>query len=140
MRYRRAAKLILMLGKFLLDSSILIRIIRSDTALAQKLTELPQVFLVPTIVGELYYGAYKAANSPAELARVTALTQAITTLPYDYQTGVAYAHIKDELRRKGRPIPEADMWIAAAARQYSLTLIHRDQHFEEIASLLTEKW
>ena len=129
-----------MLGRFLLDSSILIRIIRGDTLLAEKLAELPQVFIVPTIIGELYYGARKSEKFTSEESHILAVTQAIVLLPYDYQTGVIYANIKDVLRRKGRPIPEADIWIAAAAQQYNLTLVHRDQHFDEIAGLLTERW
>lgn len=129
-----------MLGRFLLDSSILIRIIRGDATLSEKLARLAQVFVVPTIIGELYYGAYKSEKLASEEASIVAVLQAIVVLPYDYQTGVEYARIKDALRRKGRPIPEADMWIAAAARQYNLTLVHRDQHFEEIAGLSVERW
>ena len=68
------------------------------------------------------------------------LFQSITMLPYNYATGVEYATVKDALRRKGRPIPDADMWIAAAAKQYQLTLVHRDRHFEEIEGLTAEMW
>ena len=44
-------------GKFLLDSSILIRVLRGDDALLDKVAQLPQTFGVPTVIGELYYGA-----------------------------------------------------------------------------------
>jgi len=44
------------------------------------------------------------------------------------------------LRKKGRPIPENDIWIAAIAFQHDLTLVSRDEHFEEVEDLKLEKW
>ena len=41
---------------------------------------------------------------------------------------------------KGRPIPENDIWIAAIALQYDLTLITRDTHFGEVDNLKVESW
>ncbi|RLB16513.1 MAG: VapC toxin family PIN domain ribonuclease, partial [Deltaproteobacteria bacterium] len=51
-----------------------------------------------------------------------------------------YAKIKNALREKGRPIPENDIWIAAIAVQYNLTLVSRDDHFKRIDGLHTEIW
>lgn len=127
-------------SKFLLDSSVLVRVLRGDSLLADSVLNLSQVFVVPTVVGELYYGAHKSENFARELAGVSHLLQNVISLTYSYQTGVEYAVIKDNLRRKGRPIPDADMWIAAAAKQYQMTLIHRDRHFEEIEGLTAEMW
>jgi len=42
------------------------------------------------------------------------------------------------LRKKGRPIPENDVWIAAVARQHGLTLLTRDVHFREIEGLAVD--
>ena len=41
---------------------------------------------------------------------------------------------KDKVR-KGKTIPENDIWIAAIAKQHGLTLISRDGHFKEIDGL-----
>jgi len=46
--------------------------------------------------------------------------------------------IKASLRRKGKPIPENDIWIAALALQHDLIVATRDAHFNEVDSLLTE--
>jgi tRNA(fMet)-specific endonuclease VapC len=43
-------------------------------------------------------------------------------LPCDQLTAEIYGQVKSELKAKGNPIPENDLWIAAIARQYSLTL------------------
>jgi len=41
-----------------------------------------------------------------------------------------YAEIALELKRKGKPIPTNDVWIAALCRQHSLPLVSRDRHFD----------
>jgi tRNA(fMet)-specific endonuclease VapC len=48
--------------------------------------------------------------------------------------------IKDALRRKGRPIPENDIWIAAVAKQPNLGLVTRDVHLHEVGGLVIEAW
>lgn len=45
-----------------------------------------------------------------------------------------------KLRLKGRPLPENDVWIAALAMQYALTLVTRDAHFQEVENLQTVAW
>ena len=37
-----------------------------------------------------------------------------------------------ELRRKGKTIPSTDLLIASVALHYDLTLLHSDNHFEQI--------
>ncbi len=51
-----------------------------------------------------------------------------------------YALIKTSLLNKGNPIPENDIWIAAIAKQYYLTLITNDKHFSVIEGLDFEMW
>jgi tRNA(fMet)-specific endonuclease VapC len=48
--------------------------------------------------------------------------------------------IKNQLRAKGRPIPENDIWIAAIAIQYQLILVVPDGHFHEVGGLQVEVW
>jgi tRNA(fMet)-specific endonuclease VapC len=58
----------------------------------------------------------------------------------DVESARNYGAIRDELRRKGRPIPDNDIWVAAIARQHNLTLITRDTHFQEIEGLSIGSW
>ena len=51
-----------------------------------------------------------------------------------------YGKIKNQLKEKGQPIPENDIWIAAIAQQYDLTLVTDDLHFDTITGLKIEKW
>jgi tRNA(fMet)-specific endonuclease VapC len=52
---------------------------------------------------------------------------------------LCYAGIKHELKQKGRPIPDNDLWIAALAMQYDLLLLTLDNHFGEISRLAMEQ-
>ncbi len=63
-----------------------------------------------------------------------------TVLARDITTAKHYGQIKSELKTKGHPLPENDVWIAAIAKQHSLTVVTRDQHFKEIDALLLEEW
>ncbi|MGH8001127.1 MAG: type II toxin-antitoxin system VapC family toxin [Brasilonema sp.] len=129
-----------MSGKFLLDTNIVIALFQADIPLQKNLAKAEQVFLSSTIVGELYYGAYKSGRVAANLERIEKFVADNTVLQCDIVTAQLYGQIKNSLKLKGRPIPENDIWIAAIALQYHLTLVSRDQHFQEIHGLAVETW
>jgi hypothetical protein len=45
--------------------------------------------------------------------------------------------VRPSLKNKARPIPENDIWIAAAAKRYGMVLVTRDHHFREVDDLQT---
>jgi predicted nucleic acid-binding protein len=51
----------------------------------------------------------------------------------DEDTAEFYATILDELRKKGKPVPTNDIWIASVAFQYGFPLFTKDRHFEQIS-------
>jgi tRNA(fMet)-specific endonuclease VapC len=53
-----------------------------------------------------------------------------TVLECNTQTSRIYGEIKNQLRLKGRPLPENDIWIAAMSLQYNLILVTRNAHFQ----------
>jgi len=58
----------------------------------------------------------------------------------DLDVAREYGILKHLLKAKGRPIPENDIWIAAAARRHGMVLVTRDLHFAEIDDLPTSDW
>ena len=129
-----------MSGRFLLDTNIVITLFAQDTSIVQRIAEAEAVFLPSTVIGELYYGAYNSTRVEANLARIEEFTASNTVLVCDITTAHLYGQIKHVLRQKGRPIPENDIWIAAIAQQYQLTLVSRDEHFREVDGLSVETW
>jgi tRNA(fMet)-specific endonuclease VapC len=99
-----------------------------------------EVFTPVIVLGELYYGARRSSRVQENLARIDEFAARSTVLACDTETARRYGAVKDGLRQKGRPIPENDIWIAAIALQYDLTLVARDAHFEEINDLTLETW
>lgn len=127
-------------GRFLLDTNIVIAIFAEDTLVLLKLEEAEAIFVPSIAIGELYYGAYKSGRVAANLARIQEFIETNTILVCDEVTADYYGQITNMLRKKGRPIPVNDAWIAAVAMQHKLTLVSRDIHFQEIDGLLVERW
>ena len=127
-------------GNYLLDTNIIIGVFTGDMAIAEKIRNGNNLFLASPTVGELHYGAQKSNRVPENLHRINTFVEEHIFLPCDLETAQWYGIIKERLQRKGRPIPNNDIWIAAIALQYDLILVTRDSHFDEIESLQTEYW
>jgi tRNA(fMet)-specific endonuclease VapC len=74
------------------------------------------------------------------LDRLDELLRDIEVLACDEETSRFYAQCKIGLKRKGRPINENDLWIAAAAMQHQLQLVSRDNDFAAVDGLILIKW
>jgi tRNA(fMet)-specific endonuclease VapC len=127
-------------GKFLLDTNIVVGMFANDLAICQRLSQRPEVFLSSVVLGELYFGAQKSKRVKENLRRIDELLAEAMVLACDTGTAYEYGIVHNELRLKGRPIPENDTWLAAHARQHGLTLVSRDRHFAEIDELRWEQW
>ena len=127
-------------GKYLLDTNIVIAMFAGEVVIQERRQNADRVFLPSPVVGELCYGARKSSRPIENLARVSRLTQNFRVIPCNLETARRYGIIKDQLRRKGRLIPDNDIWIAAIAIQRRLVLVTRDAHFDEVESLQTEYW
>jgi tRNA(fMet)-specific endonuclease VapC len=127
-------------GRFLLDTNIVIAIFAAEPAVLERVATVDEVFVPAITLGELYYGAQKSTRSEANINRIDAFSTTMAILGCDEATARQYGRIKDELRAKGRPIPENDIWIAAVAMQHGLTVVSRDDHFANIAGLPVEVW
>jgi tRNA(fMet)-specific endonuclease VapC len=127
-------------GKYLLDTNIVIAIFAGDTDVLKRLAQSDEVFLPAIVLGELYYGARKSTHIDANIGRIDEPAASSALLGCDIDTSRHYGRIKTDLRAKGRPIPENDIWIAAVAHQHGLTLVSRDAHFDEVDALSLEVW
>lgn len=127
-------------NKFLLDTNALIALQRDNEVLKKKLSTATDVFVPVVAVGELYYGAYKSGRVEINRQNVATFIVGRVVLQVDDDTADVYGQVKQGLRAKGRPIPENDIWIAALAIQYDLTLITDDAHFAEVDSLNWQRW
>jgi tRNA(fMet)-specific endonuclease VapC len=129
-----------MSGRFILDTNIVIAIFGGETSIKEHLLKADEVFISSTVLGELFFGAFKSKRSKTNLKRISDFADSISTLMCDKDTAYQYGIVKNKLQDKGKPIPENDIWIAAVAMQNNLILVTRDGHFAEIEDLKYEKW
>ena len=127
-------------NKFLLDTNIVSAWLQGDKAIADNIDKATAVYIPIIVIGELYYGASCSTQVQKNTENVKKLTSRYQVLSIDEETTVMYGNIKASLRKKGKPIPENDIWIASIAMQFNLFLVTRDKHFAEIESILLEAW
>ncbi|MDI6890638.1 MAG: type II toxin-antitoxin system VapC family toxin [Thermodesulfovibrionales bacterium] len=122
-------------GRYLLDTNIIIAIFAEDPMVHERLVNAAEVFVPCIAIGELYFGAYKSVKIQENIVRIDEFALNNTVLSCNTETAKRYGDIKNRLKDKGQPIPENDIWIAAIAQQYILTLVTKDAHFDAIENL-----
>ena len=127
-------------GKFLLDTNIVIAFFAEDSAVKNHLEKADEIFLPSIVLGELYFGARKSHHTEKNVEKIEEFAKSISILGCDAETAKEYGVIKNMLRRKGQPIPENDIWIAAIAKQHGLPLVTKDSHFGQIEGCKVETW
>jgi tRNA(fMet)-specific endonuclease VapC len=129
-----------MTGRYLLDTNVIIALFANDSAVVTQVRAAAEVFVPSIVLGELYYGAQNSSRPTENIARIEQFRAVNTILVCDALTALYYGQIKSGLKRRGTPIPENDIWIAAVAVQYNLIVVTRDQHFQNIGSIKLEAW
>lgn len=125
-------------SRVLLDTNIVLALFAGEPLVVQRLAASQQTFVPVTVLGELYHGALQSVRVAENLARLRELSSRIIVLSCDTGTAETYGSIRTDLARKGKPIPQNDVWIAAIARQHDLVLLTKDLHFTHIDHLAIE--
>lgn len=122
-----------------LDTSVAIDVLagRAESLTAQATTE----FLLPVpVVGELRYGALNSRNADENLAEVERLVARCRVMDITLATAAVYARLRLQLKTRGKPIPENDLWIAASCVEHDVRLAAVDGHFDAIDDLQRFVW
>jgi tRNA(fMet)-specific endonuclease VapC len=127
-------------GRFLLDTNIVIALLQGDGTVLSNLDRASDVFISAVVMGELFFGAAKSARSTENIAKVEQFATGRAIISCDLEVAREYGHLKQRLREKGRPLPENDIWLAAAAIHHGLVLVTRDRHFQEVEELQVAEW
>jgi len=90
------------------------------------------------VLGELYggfKGGSKEKTNKEELEQFLDSPR-VQIIQLDEETAEFYANIYWDLKKKGKPVPSNDMWVAASAMRHGLALFTYDEHFKDIKGLL----
>ena len=123
----------------LLDTNVLADFFAGDPDTVEAFQRSRTLAVNTVVLGELLAG-FAIGGRPEANRRLLARflsTPRVSILPLGAETAEHYADVFCQLRRKRRPIPSNDLWIAASAREHGLVLFTRDAHFSEIEGLLT---
>ncbi|HSJ04742.1 MAG: PIN domain-containing protein [Verrucomicrobium sp.] len=124
----------------LLDSSVIIAHFRKKLDLFDLVAPDEVLFMPVVVLGELYKGAYKSANSGKHLGMIGSILKVVAVLNPDDSTAESYGRLSATLEAQGNTIPENDIWIAAIALDLDMPLATRDAHFERVPNIQLLRW
>ena len=126
--------------RLFVDTSAYSALLRGDARVRDVLRGADEIRVNPVVLGELlagFLGGRHRKKNEAELRRFLDSPR-VALVPIDEQTAERYALVVASLRRRGRPIPSNDLWIAASAAQHGLRLLTLDAHFLQVEQVLIE--
>lgn len=131
------------MSTYLLDTNIVSFALRDPNgSVATRIRQVPdsQMVVSSIVVAELEYG-YAKKHAHRALSVVHEFLDSVTTLPFARGEAVRYGQVRSELERRGDPIGDRDIMIAATALVNECVVVTDNvQHFEKVAGLSIENW
>ena len=123
----------------ILDTNVIIRIIKGDKAVAEQARKLKSIHTSAVVLGELLFGSEKSHQSQSNREKYMQFCLSYQVLDVTKEVASKYGKLKCELQSLGDIIPENDMWIAATAITNNMVVVTQDRHFEHIPGLTVIK-
>jgi tRNA(fMet)-specific endonuclease VapC len=123
--------------RILLDTNAYSALMRGVSEVAERVRRADRVLLSPIVIGELLYGFRNGSRNAENTLQLDAFLESpfVELLTVTRVTADRFAGIASGLKRKGRPIPVNDIWIAAQALETGADLLSSDRHFGEVDGL-----
>lgn len=122
-------------GPLLLDTNAVVSLTEKDRGLISTIRNAGELLIAVQTVGEMVFGAMNSARPVQNRLDLEVRLQRFRILYADRETADYYGRTCMALRKKGRQIPDNDLWIAALALQHGLPVVTRDKHFDGVAGL-----
>lgn len=122
----------------LIDTNIYTHALRGDPHAVSIVQQAQEIAVCAISIGELlsgFQGGKREKGNRDELAEFLDAPR-VRVYGIDEDTAEFYATILHDLRRKGKPIPTNDLWIASVALQHGFPLFTKDQHFKHVSGLV----
>jgi tRNA(fMet)-specific endonuclease VapC len=123
--------------KILLDTNAYSELARGHPVVADLVRGAEAVVFSTIVVGELLAGFRRGTHRQQNVADLRRFVSqpSVTLLPVTWTTADRFGLVHAALRRKGRPIPTNDIWVAAHALETGADLISFDPHFGHVEGL-----
>ncbi len=124
--------------KILIDTNIYAAFKRNEPFAVEVLKRAEYIALNVVVLGELlsgFKGGGKEAMNIKELNQFLDSPR-VYLIQIDEEIAEFYAKIYWNLKKRGKPIPSNDMWVAATAMKHGLSLFTFDEHFKYVEGLM----
>lgn len=120
-----------------MDTNAYSSLLSGDEKILHEIENSDIVYLSVFVIGELLSG-FKGGSKEQENKNL--LNRFLEKPPVEIinattETSEFFAHIKNQLKKKGTPIPINDVWIAAHVFESGSTLVTYDKHFRKIPGI-----
>lgn len=121
----------------LIDTNAYTAFKRKDEAIMEVVQHAEVLAISPIVLGELLGGFEVGNRSQKNRDELQQFFQSsrVRVFPLTADTANFYGQIYSSLRKKGKPIPSNDLWIAAQVLENGAVLCSFDHHFKEIENL-----
>ena len=124
----------------ILDTNALSAMADGDPALKPILQQTNELAIPVIVLGEYRYGIAQSRNRLNYEKWLSDVLTGCRVLRVDEETALQYANLRVDLKRRGRPVPGNDLWIAALALQHAMEVLSRDGHFDYVPRLKRLSW
>lgn len=127
----------------LLDTNTASYIIKGNpSVVCERLLAIPMADVAVSVIteAELLFGVERRPELPKLRIAVEEFLLRPQILPWDSDATRHYARLRAELERKGMPMGNLDMMIAAQSLASGAVLVSSDRVFQRIRGLKVEDW
>lgn len=124
----------------ILDTNALSAAADSEPSALEIVAQAERLSVPVIVLGEYRLGIAQSRHRASYEAWLREWLSSVGVLEIDDDTTHSYAMIGLELKKKGKPIPTNDLWIAALCRQHSLPVLSRDRHFDLVPGIRRIDW
>jgi tRNA(fMet)-specific endonuclease VapC len=128
---------------YVLDTDTCIYWLNGKEQIKEKVKHFNTHKLRTTIVtfAELRYGVYKSQRVEENLRKSDHFLKKVKILPLDREAADTFGKLKADLHRKGTPLSDFDLLIAAITLRYKGIIVTNNiEHFKKIEGLHYENW
>jgi len=118
-----------------IDTNIAIALLNNKPIIYSTLNKFDIIYLPITVCGELLFGAKNSKLSIKNTKHYIEFIESCELLDSNLVVAQNYASIRLQLKEKGKPIPENDIWISAICITNNIPLFTLNKHFNYIENL-----
>ena len=127
-------------GRLAVDTNAVIAYREGINDVCKLIDEADVIILPVTVLGELLYGALNSGKTEYNEQIIKKFAAYSLVMQIDEAVATHYSKVRFNLKKRGTPIPENDIWIAAACLELEVPLLSQDAHFKHVEGLDVCGW